>query len=158
MSRQERIYLTAKANIGDESWAKGSKRQAKRNDKVCFTAGEWKCNLFVYEVILAAGYDIGTPNKTGLSHPILNLEGKNERPPCAIDWYNKTVGGMEFIGEGDDGKKNCKEGDIITDGTHMGIVAGNNTTISAGEFEILHNDWGFRGNENRPVRIFRCTS
>jgi len=156
MSRQERIYLTAKANIGEKVWAKAKKRQAKRNQNVCFTEGEWKCNLFVYEILLAAGYDVGTPNKiNGLAHPILAAQNKLDRPPCAIDWYNKKVSGMSFIGEGDEGRKNCKQGDIITDGNHMGIVAGNNKTISAGESEVLHNDWGFRG-EN--VRIFRCSS
>ena len=155
MTTQERVYLNAKANIGETAWAKNNKRQAKRNEHVCFTAGEWKCNLFVYEILLASGKDIGTPNKANaLSHPILALENKLDRPPCTSDWYNKTVSGMTFIGEDDDGKNKCKQGDIITDGSHMGIVAGNNTTISAGEKEVLHNDWGFRGEK---VRIFRCS-
>ena len=155
MTTQERVYLTAKANIGDTSWALNNKRQAKRNENVCFKSGEYKCNLFVYEVLLAAGKDIGTPNSLNpLKHPILALENKLARPPCASDWYNKTVSGVTFIGEDDKGKSKCKQGDIITNGHHVGIVAGNNTTISAADNEVVHNDWGFRG-EN--VRIFRCS-
>ena len=155
MKKKERIYLNAEKNIGETAWAKDKKRQAKRNEHVCFTAGEWKCNLFVYEILLASGKDIGTPNKANaLHHPILALENKLDRPPCAIDWYNKTVSGMTFIGEGDDGKSKCKQGDIITNGEHIGIVAGNNKTISATASQIEHNNWGFRG-EN--VRIFRCS-
>ena len=60
---QERIYLTAKANIGETVWAKDKDRVANRNSKVHFKNGEWKCNLFVYEVLKAAGCDIGTPNR-----------------------------------------------------------------------------------------------
>lgn len=62
---------------------------------------------------------------------------------------------MDYIGENDDGRRGSKQGDIITDGNHMGIVAGNNNTISASytEKKVVKNDWGFRG-EN--VRIFRC--
>ena len=156
MTRQERIYLTAEANIGDTSWSPDNERQARRNEHVFFKAGEPKCNLFVYEVILAAGYDIGTPNQLdGFKHPILAMQGKLDRPPCARDWYDKTVPGMKFIGEDRNGKNNCIQGDIITDGNHMGIVAGNCQTISASynEKKVVRNDWGFRG-EN--VRIFRC--
>ena len=59
-SLQEKIYLTAKANIGDKSWARDVPRQEKRNKHVYFDAGEYKCNLFVYEVLLACGVDVGT--------------------------------------------------------------------------------------------------
>ena len=156
MSRQFRILKTAEANIGDYSWSPDKVRQAKRNPNVYFKKNEPKCNLFVYEVILAAGYDIGTPNQLNdLAHPGLALQGKLVRPPCAMDWYNCEVEGMEYIGEDDEGRKNCIPGDIITTGYHMGIVAGNNQTISASytEKKIVRNSFGFRG-EN--VRIFRC--
>ena len=156
MSRQERIYLTADTNIGETAWSPDNARQAKRKESVYFKAGEPKCNLFVYEVILAAGYDVGTPNHlNGLAHPILAAQGKLDRPPYASDKFNKTVPGIDYIGENDDWRRGRKQGDIITDGNHMGIVAGNNQTISASYNEkiVVRNDWGFRG-EN--VRIFRC--
>ena len=34
---------------------------------------------------------------------------------------------------------------------HCGIVAGEKTTISAGENNILRNDWGFRANQSNVV-------
>ena len=107
-------------------------------------------------MILAAGYDIGTPNEiNGFAHPILAAQNKLKRPPCASDWYNGKVNGMTYIGENDEGRKKSNKGDIITDGNHMGIVAGNNESISASFSEkvVVRNSWGFRG-EN--VKIFRC--
>ena len=40
---------------------------------------EWKCNLFVYEILLASLIDIGTPKKISDKRWILKLEGKNDR-------------------------------------------------------------------------------
>ena len=60
---QELILLNAQENINETAWAKDNDRQAKRNENVYVLKGEWKCNLFVYEIILASGYDIGTPNE-----------------------------------------------------------------------------------------------
>ena len=152
---QEKIYLNAKANIGETAWAKDKERQAKRNKEVLFNKGEYKCNLFVYEMILESGYDIGTPNiMRCFTHPILCILKKSKRPPCTIDWYNEKVPGMFLVGEGDEGRKNCKAGDIITDGTHVGIVSKNkNQTISATSEKIVENDWGFRREKN--IKIFR---
>ena len=132
MSRQDRIYLTARDNIGETAWSKNKARQAKRDKNVYFKKGEYKCNLFVYEVVKAGGYDVGTPNQlNGFLHPFLAVKGQLDRPPCAIDWYNKKVDGMEFIGENNEGRYRSRPGDIITDGTHMGIIGENNQTISA---------------------------
>ena len=104
-SIQEKIYLNAKANVGETVWAYQVERQAKRNPKVFVTKDEWKCNLFVFQIILASGYDIGTPNTTGWSHPFLYFQGKNLRPPCCIDWYNEIVPGFILIGEGEEENK-----------------------------------------------------
>ena len=51
-------------------------------------------------------------------------------------------------------KKNSKKGDIITNGSHIGIIAGDEKTISAAEDIIVENDWGYRGNEGN-LKIFR---
>ena len=154
-SIQEKIYLNARANIGETVWAKNVDRQAKRNEEVFVTEGEWKCNLFVYEIILVSGYDIGTPNRARwISHPILNIKGKNKRPPCWSDWYNEKVEGFILIGEGEEGKKYCQKGDIVTNGVHIGIIAGDEKTISANEEQVVENDWGYRGNEG-VLKYFR---
>lgn len=159
-SVQQKIYLNAKANVGETAWAKDVDRQAKRNEAVFVKKGEWKCNIFVYEIILASGYDIGTPDKRNvncLAHPILCIKGKNKRPYVCEDWYNNEVPGFDFIGEGDEGKKKCKPGDIITNGSHIGIIAGNDKTISAGEDKVVEGDWGYRGDEGN-LKIFRYSN
>ena len=151
---QEDIYNNAKSHIGETYWAKKEERQAEGNEHVFFKKGEWKCNLFVYEMILASGYDIGTPNKMScIKHPILCFKHQTERPPCASDWKNEKVSGFVLIGEGDQGRKKSKKGDIITDGSHVGIISIDNQTISATSEEIVENDWGFKGEKN--MKIFR---
>ena len=153
-SIQEDIYSNAKNNVDETLWAYDVDRQAESNDQVYVTSGENKCNLFVYEMILASGYDIGTPNTAGFSHIYLWLKGKYNRPPCCSDWYNKKVPGFTFIGEGEEGKRICQQGDIVTDGKHVGIIAGNGKTISAAHDKVVENDWGFRQNQKK-LRYFR---
>ena len=152
---QTDIYKNAQKHIGETYWAKKKERQAEGNEHVFFKKGEWKCNLFVYEMILDSGYDIGTPNKMScFKHPILCYRDQAKRPPCVSDWKNEEVPGFELIGEGDEGKNLSKKGDIIAAGTHVGIISGEKKTISANEKEIVENDWGFRGDEE-DVKIFR---
>ena len=160
MSIQLKIYLNAKENLNETAWAKNNKREAKRNPKVCFNKGEYKCNLFVYEIILASGYDIGTPKSiNGFTHPILAAQGKLSRPPCAIDWYN-GVSGFTLIGEGNKSNglalnTSCKPGDILTDGIHMAIVYDNNKTIGAGENTVNETGFGFDFIYGESVKVFR---
>ena len=149
-SIQEKIYSNAKAKVGETAWAYEVERQAKNNPKVYVTGNEWKCNLFVYEMILDSGYDIGTPNTAGLKHLFLFFQGKNKRPPCCKDWYNVKVPGFKLIGEGEE-----EPGDIVTDGKHIGIIAGNEQTISATYDEIVENDWGYRKNQKKTLKYFR---
>jgi len=157
-TKNEQIYKNALSYVGSNNWSVLKARQCAKNDAVYFNTSETKCNLFVYEVLLDSGIDIGTMNELkSLTHPFLVSEGKAKRPACAIDWYNEKVSQFKLIGQGSEGIKNCKPGDIITDGGHMGIVSGSKSTISASakEFKVVNNDWGFRGDEDRPVRIFR---
>ncbi len=174
MSLQERIYLTAKDNIGETSWAFNKDRRAKRNSLVHFKCNEWKCNLFVYEVLYAAGCDIGTPNRypnydentfSGIGSLIYFPFYDNHRPPCCIDWYDKKVSACKYIGEGEIGKNKCKQGDIITDGSHIGIVDSydpntkDGKSINAAKEKVLCDGFGFGSGkikEVRTVRIFRA--
>ena len=55
MSTAELIATIAELNMGGTEWEDKVARVAKRNIKVIFPVGAPKCNLFVYEVILAAG-------------------------------------------------------------------------------------------------------
>lgn len=155
IERSKVIYLNAKANIRSNAWAIGRERQAKKNNKVVFTWREPKCNLFVYEILRASDIDIGTPNRAGWSHPILKYQGKDLRPPCTQDWFNNKVKYFKPL----DDPTNAEIGDIITNGKHVGIVSGFNTTISASaryedEYKVVNNNWGYRGDEG-TIKIFR---
>jgi len=165
VSLQEKIYLNANINIGETVWAKQNERQSKRNPLVLFESGEWKCDLFVYEIILASGFNIGTPNKLNDSkHPELAAQEKLNRPPCSKDWYNDSetkVPGAVLIGEGSEGVKEAIQGDVITDGINIGIYAGNGEIIVANQDAISRtNSWGSNGfgYENIPVKVFRIDS
>ena len=149
------IYNNAKKYIGEKYWAKDKERQAKGNEHVFFNKGDWKCNLFVYEMILDSGYDIGTPNELNcFRHPILCFRDQLKRPPCVTEWKNEEVPGFVLIGEGDEGRNKSKKGDIIAADSHVGIVSKNKKTISATDKEIVENDWGFRG-EEEELKVFR---
>ena len=149
-----RIYETARLNIGDNSWAKASRRIARRNKNVVFKEGEDKSNLFIYEVLYAAGADIGTPN---MANPIKNADLSPcflSRPPSAKDWFDEKVKNVILVGEGNPRNIKWEEGDVITDGDHIGIVTRCGKTINAGENEIVENDWGFN-DKSKTFKIFR---
>ena len=137
MTTQQRIYLTAK-NIGEN-----------------------KCNLFVYEVLLAAGVDIGTPNQLeAWKQPILELANQLSRPPWTIDWFNGKVSIMKLVGEANKDQNlaysiDWEQGDILTDGVHMAIVSENGKTIGAGEKTVNETKFGFDFIYSDSVKIFR---
>jgi len=134
-------------------WLKKKNRQCEKNEHVYVTKGEPKCNLFVYEVLLASNIDIGTPNKCSLKKSYLRLQNKCDRPPLAADWYAGTVKKFKYVGTSDG---DYKPGDIITNGVHVGIVSGTGTSISASTTKgIIENDWGFR--TGQVFRLYRYT-
>ena len=146
---KKEILRIAKANIGDKSWGYLFSRQAKRNSNVKFGICEWKCNLFVYEILLASLIDIGTPNRISDKRWILKLEGKNDRPPTAMQWYKGEVPHFKEIK-----REEASGGDICSDGSHCGIVSDSSkTTISAAQDEVVSNDWGWREGQNN-VKFF----
>jgi hypothetical protein len=66
----------------------------------------------------------------------------------ANDWWSGKSGGWTQV-------NNSSPGDIITDGHHIGIVSGKNTSISAASSGVVvENDWGFR-DANAHIRFFR---
>ena len=147
---REKIYKIAKSYENSTDWSFCEKRQAKNNPTVLFGENSYKCNLFVYEVLLEDGCSIGAPRKTLKVFPFIN------RPHTAQDWLDGKVKLFDYIGENDDGRNKCQRGDVITSGTHMGIV-GNRETISqsAVEDKIVINDWGFRKEEEGDFRFYR---
>jgi len=145
---KKEIVRIARANIGEHAWDYFPSRQAKRNENVKFGMCEYKCNLFVYEILLASLIDIGTPNETSEKRWMLRLEGKGDRPPTAGQWYNDEVPYFEEID-----KEDVEGGDICSDGSHVGIVSKFGSTISANGQVVIENDWGFRNGQNN-VKFF----
>ena len=57
---QQKILDEAKKYIGSAKWDK-SIPKTSNNGKTTFDEGEYKCNLFVYDVLYDSGIDIGLP-------------------------------------------------------------------------------------------------
>jgi len=153
-ARQTKVLECAKSHIGSNAWALYL-RKTSADGKCVFNPGEYKCNLFVYEMLVAGGVAQDLPNKAGTMGRILN--SVIERPFCASEWHAGKVPQMKLVGCGADGLNKSWPGDIVTDGNHVGIISGPQKTISASAIEnkIVENNWGWR-KENWPsVKVFR---
>ena len=53
-SRQTKVLEQAKSHIGSTNWSPNSIRTSS-DGKTTFLIGEPKCNLFVYEMLVAGG-------------------------------------------------------------------------------------------------------
>ena len=112
--------------------------------------GDPKCNKFVWDAQNAGG------------HPPGRLD--QGRIPVAKDWGepNANIGNFAVV------KGPPQPGDVISNGRHVGIYAprpdGRPGTVSAATpghgslfGGVVHNDWGFRGDEG-PITIKRYVS
>lgn len=106
-----------------------------------------KCNAFIWDVLTAGGHQPGRIS--------------DGRIPSAREWVdpNVHIPGYIII----DPKKGLKPGDIIAMAGHVGIYVpfpSSNSlslaTISATEFIIIHNDWGFRNGQSPTIRRCEC--
>ena len=114
----------AKSLLNDDRWS-----YLKRRGIYC--QEDWKCNIFVYEVLRAAGAKI--PLIGGMLGWATN--GKYGYPPSASDWENKDIkiDGWAIT-------KNPKPGDVVSTGEHVGIYIGNGKMISAARDNIVMTD------------------
>ena len=70
--------------------------------------------------------------------------------PEVVDWHNRRVPDMEYVGMGINALNKSLPGDIIIiyDGIthHIGIISGPQKTISSSSITntIVENDWGWR--------------
>ena len=67
---QQKIWDEAKKYIGSAKWDR-SIPKTSNNGKTTFDEGEYKCNLFVYDVLYDSGIDIGLPT--------IYIEGKFQK-------------------------------------------------------------------------------
>ena len=157
-ARQTKVLEQARAQIGSSNWSLYTSRTSA-DGKVTFRNGEYKCNLFVYEMLVAGGVKQELPNGAGrITSFLLNLFNcPTSRPSCASDWYNGKVPNMTYIGQGVNALNKCWPGDIVTDGHYVGIISAPQKTISASAVEnkIVENNWGWRKEQWNTVRIFR---
>eukprot|EP01130_Rhizamoeba_saxonica_P012182 TRINITY_DN5118_c0_g1_i1.p1 TRINITY_DN5118_c0_g1~~TRINITY_DN5118_c0_g1_i1.p1 ORF type:complete len:165 (-),score=23.38 TRINITY_DN5118_c0_g1_i1:66-560(-) len=158
--RQTRVVNEAKNKIGSSEWA-------ITTTKANFGQGEPKCNLFVADMLATAGFQVPMHDRSPSRRLILvdfvgYMRGDydGQRPPTCNEWYEGSVPGTQLVGQGVDGCQRCWPGDIITDGSHIGIVSGVRKVISASSrvedhLKIVENDWGWRQGEVSRVKIFR---
>jgi cell wall-associated NlpC family hydrolase len=140
------IPAEAKKHVGSMAWDYNAKRPP-------YSSGTNKCNLFVYEVLNAAGTPVQM--KTRLS--ISQLEYV-KYPPLAGQWADPRadIPGWEVV-------TNPRPGDVVAmkenygDASgHVGIVTGPGTTASVSSHtgSVVENDWGFRADQKEDV-VFR---
>ena len=152
----QKIVDQAKLFIGSSDWSwTGTK--ISYDGKALFGNGEFKCNLFVYDVLGICGIKMDLPNQPGRFRKFII---KSERPYTTKQWYNEQVPNFKYIGKGVKALEQSVPGDIITDGKHMGIISGPQLVISASsrpedENKVVENEWGWREDIKNNVKIFR---
>lgn len=159
-ARQTRVVEAAARKVGDTSWSLAAVRRSPQGN---FGSYEPKCNLFVAEMLAEGGFDVPLKDASPSRRTIITsfreyfsgqLEGK--RPPKAEEWFEGTVAETTLVGEGLAAFPRCWPGDIICSMSHVGIVQGVRSTISASTSgEVVQNDWGWRKGEAQSIRIFR---
>jgi hypothetical protein len=139
---------------GSELWLKGMPKSFEgTRGKEIYGIGDNKCNLFVYEMLTQAGARV----EMGLrEQPATDIQ--HAYPPLAGQWADPSfpVPGFEVLTVPPDSPQ---PGDVAAvkhaswDASgHVGIVVGSNKTVSATpEDGVVHNDWGFRPEQEGEV-------
>jgi hypothetical protein len=104
-----------------------------------------KCNIFVGDAFAKAGIQVDNPVANGAAYP-----GTKEWADAQV-----KIPGFQVLGPSD----KLRRGDVITNGHHVGIYMpgpnGEDMTVSAADMwhgdAVVHNNWGFRGDEGRVV-------
>jgi hypothetical protein len=104
-----------------------------------------KCNILIGDVLASAGIDVRDP-----ANRKLYLTTKAWGDPNAV------IPGFQVLGP----KDRLQPGDIVSAGRHVGMYVpgpnGEDMTISAAApgygDAVVHNDWGFRGDEGALTR------
>jgi RHS repeat-associated protein len=132
---RDQLVQNARSLVGSTKWAPENWRFPYTGNIGSTDWSSNKCNVFCGEMVRDAGMLQGFRKNTLFSW--LSAES----------WYSGESAGWTQV-------DSPLSGDIITDGHHMGIVSGKNTSISsASSGKILENDWGFR--DQRNIRYFR---
>ncbi|XP_070547663.1 uncharacterized protein [Ptychodera flava] len=101
---------------------------------------ENKCNYFVHDVLKEAG--VSPPERQGRFFT---------GPISAASWYSmSSKPGCNYVGTA----SSAQPGDVMADGSHVGIAVGDSKTVSAARDSVVENDWGFR--RGQSIRAWRC--
>lgn len=132
---RESFARQAEANLGSTAWSKDRPAVQRGNGKR-FGVGDWKCNLFVHDMIYDAGVD--SPPRT-----------PGGWPATAAMWKNGTIPGFRRLENG--GGNSQQRGDIISDGEHCGIAVDSSNTISALRLEVVKDGRLYGGTIQRYI-------
>jgi hypothetical protein len=102
-----------------------------------------KCNVFVGDAFGAAGIHVDNPVDNRAAYP-----GAQEWGAADVQ-----IPGFRMLGP----HEKLQTGDVVTNGHHVGIYVpgpkGEDMTVSAADMlhgdRVVHNTWGFRGDEGR---------
>jgi cell wall-associated NlpC family hydrolase len=153
----ERARAAAEAlkHVGSHDWDKGTMRVYEaRLGKELYSMGDFKCNLFVYEMLNRAGAHVDPEAREN------SLGYLVEYPPLAGQWADPdfVIAGFEVLTVPPDSPQ---PGDVVavahesSDASgHAGIVVGPNTTVSARSDGVVQNNFGFRA-EDQGKAVFR---
>ena len=161
---QTKVVNYAKEKEGSEEWEysesgifflkffdKGKDRLAE-NGKTFFCDYEPKCNLFVYEMLYKGGLELPLINEMPRNCKQYHENEPQGRPPTNKDLVEGKISELYLVGTNQEGINKAIPGDIISNGGHMGIVIGNDETISASTKSIRKSDFNGYGDS---IYIFR---
>lgn len=112
---QEDVLKIAYQYMNSNEWAKYDQRGI-------FRFGVPKCNIYVYEVLTAAGAHV--PRMGGELGKA--TDGRYGYPPLAADWFakDKEIRGWSIVSD-------PLPGDVVSNGVHVGLYVSRNRIISA---------------------------
>lgn len=133
------IVELAKTHIGSRSWA---------YYHITPYFGP-KCGMFVGLILTQVGIPLTWVLRQGKLFTYT-------RPPLACHWEDRSVDipGWQFV-------SGVQPGDIIAHGGHVGIVSGEQKSISVSSLinldfgKVVENDWGFRARQQGKVVLRR---
>jgi len=118
--KRENIANTAEKHIGQGLWAKNV-------DRLNLSAGDWKCSLFVYEMLKEAGIDMGLPKG--------NWIFGGEYPYSAGDWGDptKVIPGWAVVEKPEPGDIAAYAAEYERASGHVGIYTGGGQGVWAND-------------------------
>ena len=146
-------HISSVVSMNAVEWAKtkiGSGMYGRNSWNRSLFWGTVKCNQFVEHAFNFANPSAnpieGEPSRTYTAVGIGRM-----RSHSANEIYNGRLKNFKIV-------KNPQPGDIAADGTHVGIVSGKDTTISASAItnKVVENNWGFHnGKPQKGMRFYR---